>query len=516
MKNINYKNLLLLAGCIVIFITFLSVSCSSNSVSTGDDSSMQGDTTDTTDGSNRPSGAPNLLIIMADQWRGQALGFLDEDPVKTPNLDRLAQHSLVLDNFVTNNPRCSPSRAILMSGKYPFKNNVIANVNSNTASYNVELSNSTVTWSDVLSKNGYTLGYIGKWHLTSPRKPYDYPGRTNPKWNAWTPPKSRHGFDFWYSYGDFDNMNHPMYWPTNAGKESYLRFHEWEPQHDVDIAIKYLKNNLQNFKRDESKPFALVVSMNPPHTPYKSVPNKYYNIYKGIPMDFLTKDPDIPPNGTKLGDYYRDNVKYYYAAITGVDEQIGRLLSALKRMDLRDNTIILFLSDHGNNLGKHGWKAKNNIYEESLRVPFILSWKGHIQPGIDSHALMSMIDVYPTLLDMVGLKSKIPAGVEGKSWALYLLKGLVQPSKYQYILGRIPKTGNNRGFRAIRTQKYTIAYVKNRKGKPMDKYLYDRKQDPFELDNIYGKRPQVADSLKSILINILQKHTLDPFLKNFR
>ena len=115
---------------------------------------------------------PNLLIIICDQWRGQALGFLHEDPVMTPHLDSFAKHSLVLDNMVSTYPVCSPARAMIMSGEYPFTNHVYGNCNSQDAPYNIELSAKTVCWSDVLKANGYSLGYIGKWHLTSPRPPY--------------------------------------------------------------------------------------------------------------------------------------------------------------------------------------------------------------------------------------------------------------------------------------------------------------------------------------------------------
>ena len=115
---------------------------------------------------------PNLIFVFPDQMRGQAMGFLGEEPVRTPTLDRFATQGLVLDNVSATYPVCSPYRAMLMSGKYPFANRVVANCTSGTAPYGVELQEQDRCWSDILSDRGYSLGYIGKWHLDSPREPY--------------------------------------------------------------------------------------------------------------------------------------------------------------------------------------------------------------------------------------------------------------------------------------------------------------------------------------------------------
>lgn len=455
---------------------------------------------------------PNLLIIICDQWRGQALGFLHEDPVMTPHLDSFAKHSLVLDNMVSTYPVCSPARAMIMSGEYPFTNHVYGNCNSQDAPYNIELSAKTVCWSDVLKANGYSLGYIGKWHMTSPKPPY-VPTDNNKgkvKWNGYTPPDQRHGFDYWYSYGTYDRHLHPMYWSTDAGKMDFHYVNEWEPQHDVDKAIEYLENKNGQYRK-EGDPFGLVVSMNPPHTMYTQLPAKYYDLYKNIPIDSFLKDPDIPAAGTPMGDAYRRDIRYYYAAITGDDEQIDRVLTTLRKTGLDKNTIVLFMADHGDCLGKHDQITKNNLYEESLRVPFILYWKGHIQAGIDSRCLMSTPDIYPTLLDMMGLKSKIPESVQGKSRAYYILTRKGEYPKLQYIMGNVQVPDSTNGFRGVRTQQYKLVYQRG-KNKTIEKYLFDIKSDPFEMHNLYGTMPKVTDSLKTQLIAWLRK-TKDPFLK---
>lgn len=484
--------------CFLFFTISLSVTSCSSSRKNG--------------GSSEPS-HPNLLILIADQWRGEALGFLHEDPVMTPHLDSLAQHSLVLNNFISNYPVCSPARAMLMSGQYPFTNHVYGNCNSRDAPYKIELSAKTVCWSDILKANGYSMGYIGKWHLTSPHAPYipSYNNEGDVKWNEWTPPDERHGFDYWYSYGTYDKHLRPMYWSTDAGRMDFHFVDEWEPQHDVDKAIEYLENKNGKYRK-EGDPFGLVVSMNPPHTIYTQLPDKYYDLYKNIPLDSFLNDPDIPPAGTPMGDNYRKNIRRYYAAITGDDDQIGRVLATLNRLGLEDNTIVLFISDHGNCVGKHNEITKNNIYEESLRVPFILYWKGHVTARIDSECLMSYPDIYPTLLDMMGLKSKIPASVEGESRAHYLLTGKGAYPRLQYFMGNIHAADSTSGFRGVRTQQFKLAFQKEEKGE-INKYLFNLTEDPYEMHNLYGSTGSsgIIDSLRNSLITWLKK-TNDPFL----
>jgi arylsulfatase A-like enzyme len=212
-----------------------------------------------------------------------------------------------------------------------------------------------------------------------------------------------------------------------------------------------------------------------------------------------------------MGDAYRRDIREYYAAITGDDEQISRILTTLNKQGLSDNTIVLFIADHGDCLGKHDEITKNNLYEESLRVPFILYWKGHIQPGIDNKCLMSYPDIYPTLIDMMGLKSKIPSSVQGTSRASYLLKKDNKYPTLQYFMGNIHVPDSTSGFRGVRTQQYKLVYQRE-KGRTIGKYLYDIKSDRFEMHNLYGEMPGVTDSLKTQLIAWLQK-TKDPFLK---
>ena len=455
---------------------------------------------------------PNLLIILVDQWTGHALGFENQEPVLTPNLDALSKESLVLKQMVSNYPVCSPARAMLMTGKYPLKNHVYTNVNSSSAPYGVELSKDAVCWSDVLKANGYSNGYIGKWHLDSPHEPYIPTSNNIGKvaWNEWTPPDRRHGFDYWYAYGTYDVHSHPMYWDTKAPRDSFHYVNEWGPEHEAKKALSFFRNANGEY-RTKGKPFSLVVSMNPPHSEYKTVPEKYYDLYKNIPMETFLKDPDIPAAGTEMGDFYRDNIKYYYANMTGVDEQVGVILQGLKDNRFDDNTIVVFMADHGNNLGKHDEISKNNIYEESLSIPFIIYWKGHIIPRIDNEFLGSIPDLYPTFLELMGLKKSIPNGLDGTSYADYFKNGKGKKPLYQYILGAIisNNVNINTGFRGIRTKEYTFAYVKD-KGKT-ESYLFDLIKDPFEMNNIYDPKSEIVKKSRKELIKWLAE-TKDIFV----
>jgi arylsulfatase A-like enzyme len=455
---------------------------------------------------------PNLLLIIADQWRAQATGFEGKEPVKTPNLDKFSKESLILGQMISNYPVCSPARAMLMTGQYPIKNHVYSNVNSSSAPFNIELQKDAVCWSDILKNNGYSNGYIGKWHLDSPYSPYVPTSNNIGKvaWNEWTSPDKRHGFDYWYSYGTYDEHNKPMYWDTNATRDEFQYVNQWGPIHEADKALAYLKNEDGKLRKKDA-PFSLVVSMNPPHSQYETVPDYYYNIYKDIPLDSLVKDANIPAVGTKSGDQYRKDIRYYYANITGVDEQIGRILQGLKDQKLDENTIVVIMADHGNCLGKHSEVSKNNIFEESLKIPFIVYWKGHILPRKDDRFLGSIPDIYPTLLELMGLKKKTPKNLDGKSYAQYYLNGKGPVPSEQFMLGAIMSNNAkiNTGFRGIRTADYKLAYVK--KKEKIEFVLYDLKADPFEMNNIYESKHKIVKKLTPILEQWLQK-TKDDFL----
>ncbi len=459
-----------------------------------------------------PARQPNLVIVFPDQMRGQALGFMNEDPVITPNLDRFAQESLVLTSAVSNYPVCSPFRAMLMTGRYPHANGVLSNCNSNSAPYDCELRQTDRCWSDVLKDRGYNLGYIGKWHLDAPYKPYvdceNNRGAT--AWNEWCPPERRHGFDFWYAYGTYDYHFTPMYWPTDATRHSPLKIDQWGPEHEADLAIEYIRNTNGQY-READRPFALVVSMNPPHTPYHLVPQKYVDMYAGQTATDLINRPNVnladDTSGAKLA---KKHIKNYFAMVTGVDDQFGRILTALQENGLEKDTIVLFTSDHGNCLGCHDVPTKNVHYEESMRVPFLIRWPERIKPRHDD-LLISTPDIYPTLLDLMGLSDDIPSDVQGASRAsIITVNRGDRPTSQLYMWAPVGQPAWGR--RGIRTARYTFV-VSKRQGKPVERILYDNLDDPYQLRNIAARHPDIVRQLTEELEQRLAAHD-DPWLQS--
>lgn len=449
---------------------------------------------------------PNLVFIMADQFRGDALGCMGKEPVKTPHLDKLASEGVIFTNAVSSYPVSSPARAMLMTGMYPLNNSVTGNCNSETTPYGVELSPDARCWSDVLKDQGYQTAYIGKWHLDSPRKPYvnTYNNRGKVAWNEWCEPNRRHGFDHWIAYGTYDNHLKPMYWNTTAPRDSFYYVDQWGPAYEATQAIEYVNN-----QRNGAKPFALVVSMNPPHTGYNLVPDNYKALYKDVDVEALcARQPGLPAKGTPNGDLYRSSIRDYYACITGVDENVGRIVAALKANGQFDNTLFVFTSDHGICMGVHDEAGKDIYYEEAMRIPMIISYPAKLKPRKEEKLMLAFADLYPSLLSMMGFQKEIPAEVQTLDLSTEILSGkerkdLAQP--YYFV----NFDNHTTGYRGLRTNTYTFAtHATN--GVIDEVILFDRAKDPHQLKNRASQNPQIIRQLKKQLKEWLIR-THDPF-----
>lgn len=430
---------------------------------------------------------PNLLYVFADQWRRQATGFAGEDPVLTPNIDRFAQQSLIFRNALSSTPLCSPHRAALMTGKYPLSTGVYTNCKQGA---DIMLRPEEIGIGDVLKEAGYQTGYIGKWHLDLPEQNVtEEPESGARHWDAYTPPgPKRHGFDFWYSYGAYDHHLEPHYWRDTP---EMIQLSQWSPEHETDVAIDYISG------LDRDRPFAIFVSWNPPHSPFELLPDKYKEMYRNrevpfrpnVQCDTLQAHTGEPFAGGRdnLEQYMRD----YFAAVTGIDEQFGRLLAALEELGLERDTIVVLSSDHGELLGAHGLMAKHSWHEESIGIPCVIRWPGKVAPGTTG-ILFNSPDIMPTLLGLAGLP--IPDTVEGTNVAPVLL-GEAMEGPASAFLAAIPgrrevveqfaQAGidNKRfGWRAVRTDRYT--YVVDRGYSPDGttvRLLYDNAADPHQL-----------------------------------
>ncbi len=464
-------------------------------------------------------GPPNLVVFFPDQFRAHALGLMNDDPVITPNLDRLAQDGVIFTNAVANYPLCSPTRAMFMTGKYPFQTGIINNcvTRDNETDYqkNLELKTKEICWSDILKSKGYHLGYIGKWHLEKPKKPFidclNNKEKEGNKWNEWTPFDRRHGFDYWYAYNTYDYHMKPLYWSSDAGRNHFHYANQWSPIVEADKAIQYIENRNGSL-RDPLSPFALVVAMNPPHDDgvgaYREYPKKYEKFYEGKTYRELANRPNIRLANGDSSEFAKQNIKDYFTMVTGVDEQIGRVLKTLKKQGLEENTIVLVLSDHGDLMGSHDLRDKNMPYEEAMRIPLILKWPKKLKPD-KSDLMLSVPDVYPTLMGLMGFEDAIPKDVSGKNYTNHLFgREQKTPSSQLYLsVGTDPQTG----MRGLRTKRYTMVVNNDSINQKLDDLvLYDRLKDPYQLENIAYQNPQLMDSLKTVLSGLLTK-TNDPF-----
>ena len=441
---------------------------------------------------------PNLLVVIADQFRASSLGCLEQDPTHTPHLDDLAGGARVLTHATSTHPVCSPARAMLFSGQYPWDNGVPRNVNSQTAPDGVGLRVESRCWSDVLADAGYRMGYIGKWHLTPPTEADEVYGegrRDDGKvWDAWTPPEQRHGFSFWHSHGCCDHHLRPHYWTTDAPRERPLQVDQWSAEHETDVAIDFLRASAGGASQ---QPFGLVVSLNPPHQPFDEVPEKFVPRYAELSADELLPRPNVKRDSA-IGREAAEIAPLYFAAITAIDEQVGRILTELDRLGLSDDTIVVFTSDHGMQLGSQELIYKNVPFDESARVPFVLRWPGRVAPGRDD-LLLGSVDIAPTLLGLMGQADRIPAQMVGVDCSDALLDrdGAQRPSCAPYL--GPPFEPGEPDVRGLRTRTHKIVVAHQQDGARLDIRLYDLVADPYELCDLADTEPAIRDTMLDAL-----------------
>lgn len=459
----------------------------------------------------KTSKKPNIIFIFSDDHATNAISAYSKrfaEIAPTPNIDQLANEGAILTNAFSTNAICGPSRASVITGKYSHINKYYKNYQGGY------FDGSQWTFPKALQAGGYETALVGKWHLASTPEGFDY-----------------------YKY-HIDHGEQGVYWdPTYNENGKKVKEKGYATNITTDFALNWLQ------ERDTTKAFCLMLQYKAPHrewTPdekyvnlYENhtipLPENFYDAYVGrektagdthMTMDFFNrKDMKLtPPDslskkelnkwfdyGNKPGEIVYPNdelkgnalkewkfqryIKDYLATIKSVDDNIGRVLKYIKDHNLEENTIIVYASDQGFFLGEHGWFDKRFMYEESMRMPFIIRYPKLIKPKTVVDDVISNIDIAPTLLDLGGIS--IPKEVQGKSFVANLQgktpKNWRQSMYYHYY--EYPFWHHVQPHYGIRTERYKLIHFYY----DVDIWeLYDLKNDPSEMTNLIDSKKHIS------------------------
>ncbi len=424
---------------------------------------------------------PNILYVFSDQWRFSDHGYAGNQDVLTPNIDRLASQSVNFTHAVSGIPVCCPHRASLITGKYPLTHGLYLN--------DLSLSADHRSIAHCLNDSGYSTGWIGKWHV-------DGRGR-----DSFTPPERRQGFQYWRTLECTHNYNNSPYYGDSPEKKYWDGYDAIAQTKD---AQGYLERHAQS---DSDSPFALFLSWGPPHAPYHTAPEKYQQLYAG-------KTPTLRQNVPEQSrdDATRD-YKGYYAHMTALDDCFGDLMKTLDETGLADNTIVVYTSDHGDMMHSRGAMKKQQPWDESLRVPFLVRWPAKLNNQAREISMpLDTPDIMPTVLGLA--ESPIPEEVEGIDRSAVILGDQTPDADHAALItcvspfGQWSRERGGREYRGVRTTRYT--YCRDLNGPWL---LYDNEVDPFQMDNLVNRASHATlqGQLDSRLNALLDK-TRDTFL----
>lgn len=446
--------------------------------------------------------ATNVLFILSDDQGPWALGCAGNEEIRTPHLDRLAASGARFSRFFCASPVCSPSRASFLTGRMPSQHGVHdwireGNVGEGAAAY----LDDELTLTDVLAGQGYDCALSGKWHLGHSQLP-------------------QHGFSHWYVHqqggGDYNR-------PPMIRDGELLTEEGYVTDLITEDALAYLdRHAAAKAAGHEPAPFYLGVHYTAPHSPWTGHPQQIVDIYDDCPFDSCPQEPihpwsiGHPLTEGSLGN--REHLQGYFAAVTAMDAQIGRLLDKLEICNLRQDTLVIFASDNGFSCGHHGFWGKGNgtfplnMYENSVTVPFMASHPGRIPSGQQISELHNAFDCFPTLLEYLDLPD-VNDGLDrpGSSFAATLTGQ--QDSGHEAIVvdggaPGCPQYSEYGASRMVRTRQWK--YVD--RGPDLPAELYDLSTDPDERSNLIedaGYR-QRRDELKGVLVDWFAARILDP------
>lgn len=441
---------------------------------------------------------PNILFIMADDHCKQAISSYGGTVIKTPNIDRLSKEGCRFDRMFSNNAICGPARACLLTGKYSHNNKFL----SNSSKFN----GTQTTFPKSLQKLGYQTSIFGKWHLGSEPTGFDY-------------------FKLLHKHGQYYDC--PLKESGRNWKDKGKVHKGYLTDVVTDESIAWLKN-----RKNKKQPFMMMVHHKAPHSPHDPAPrhkdlyanttfpepDTLFDDYTGRMPEkiadslrssrlLINRYPEYKKLVNKAGsdkenlkEIYQAYMKGYLRLVASLDENVGRLLDAVEHMGLAKNTIVIYTSDNGFFLGEHGFMNKMWIYEPAIHLPFIMRYPDHLAPGSTENALLSWVDVAPTLIELAG--GNAPKEMDGRSFKPLVDGEPITPRKeifYEFFAdGHAPK------HHGLRTERYKIAHYtsfKKAKGfRPMWE-LFDLKSDPNEMNNIINdpKYRTIVEELKTRL-----------------
>jgi arylsulfatase A-like enzyme len=404
---------------------------------------------------------PNLIWIFGDQHRAQALGCMGDENVRTPNIDALAADGVTFERAVAGCPLCCPYRGSLLSGRYPHRA---------VPGHQMRLPPELLTVAQPFRASGYHTAWFGKWHLDG------FQEKDGRAFFHEVPRNRRGGFDTWLGYEN-NNAQYDTWLHGHAGTEEVEnhRLDGYETDALTDLMLTHIEERTQT-----GMPFFAALSAQPPHNPYVAPPDW---MGRHVPSRVVLRE-NVPPIASVIERAQRE-LAGYYAMIENLDWNVGRIINALRRRGLFDDTHIVFFSDHGDMHGSHGQFLKTSPWEEAMRVPFIVGGgrRYEMKAGTRVDAPINHVDVGPTSLGLCDIE--VPDWMPGADYSHHRLRKM--PPAHEpdsaYLQLVVP-TGHgdsiDRPWRGVATRdgwKYVAL-----EGQPW--MLHNLNEDPYELANL--------------------------------